>query len=336
MKNVIIFGATGLVGAYLTLALKEANYGVIATGKRKSDNEFFKDYSVPYYPVNIFIESTFDVIPKSNIDIVIHLAGPQPAYMKEYDPKLYINEILIGTLNVLNYVKTIGVTKIIFAHTRADTNYLMGTKNLIRADVERKFPLDSDHSVYAICKNAAVDLIEHYHYHYKIKRFVLRLPTIYAYHPNKYFYVDGKRKPIAYRYLIERAIKGLPIEIWGDPLKEKEITYIKDLIQVIMKVIESERDGGIYNVGRGIGVTLEEQIKGIVEVFSPRDNPSKIIYNPDMPDARQFIHDISKTKEELGYKPNFDYISLLKDFKKEMDLNRFEKLWGSPADYEEA
>jgi len=334
MKNVLVFGATGIVGGYLTVALRKSGYGVIATGKRESDNGFFQDYSVPYYPVNVFNEDVFTGLPKKDIEVIIHLAGPQPAYMKKYEPKSYINEIFMGTFNVLNYVKTIKAAKIIFAHTRADTNYLMGTKSLIQPDVEKKFPLKSDHSIYAICKNAAVDLIEHYHYQYNIKRFVFRLPTIYAYHPNKYFYVDGERKPIAYRYIIERATQGLPIEIWGDPSKEKEITYIKDLIQIIMKAIESEKDGGIYNVGRGIGVTLEEQIKGIIEVFSPSDNPSEVIYRPDMPDARQFIHDISKTQEELGYNPQYDYISLLKDFKKEMDLKRFEKLWGNPEDYE--
>jgi len=55
-----------------------------------------------------------------------------------------------------------------------------------------------------------------------------------------------------------------------------------------------------------------------------------------MPNGRQFVHDISKTKKELGYEPQYDYRKLLIDFKKEMEVNRFEKLWGKPEDYEKA
>lgn len=42
MKKVIIFGATGTVGAYTSLFLKDLGYDVIAVGRRKSDNNFFR------------------------------------------------------------------------------------------------------------------------------------------------------------------------------------------------------------------------------------------------------------------------------------------------------
>lgn len=40
-EKVIIFGATGTVGAYTSLFLKDLGYDVIAVGRRKSDNNFF-------------------------------------------------------------------------------------------------------------------------------------------------------------------------------------------------------------------------------------------------------------------------------------------------------
>ena len=43
--------------------------------------------------------------------------------------------------------------------------------------------------------------------------------------------------------------------------------------------------------------------------------------------------DISKTKEYLGYLPEYYYYKSLQDLKKEMEINRFEKLWGKPEDY---
>lgn len=42
--------------------------------------------------------------------------------------------------------------------------------------------------------------------------------------------------------------------------------------------------------------------------------------------------DVSKTITQLGYKPQYGYIAYLKDFKEEMEPQRFKKLWGSPID----
>ena len=41
MKKVVVFGATGTIGAYATMELKKAGYEVIAIGRRRSDNGFF-------------------------------------------------------------------------------------------------------------------------------------------------------------------------------------------------------------------------------------------------------------------------------------------------------
>lgn len=40
MKNAIVFGATGQLGCYSALALKENGYNVFAIGRRASDGGF--------------------------------------------------------------------------------------------------------------------------------------------------------------------------------------------------------------------------------------------------------------------------------------------------------
>lgn len=333
MKKVIIFGATGLVGAYGALYLKKYGYDVIAVGRRESDNGFFGTHGIPYYSLDVADKDAFAKIPNTEIDTVIHLAGPMPATMKGYNPHVFVKSIVDGTLNVLEFARDNDVKKFLFAQSRADSNYLMG-KEPIPSDIVKKFPLKGDHSVYSICKNAAVDLVEHFYWQYGIKRFVLRLPTIYGFHPNPYFYVNGERKYIGYRLIMEKAIKGEPIEIWGDPKKAKEIVYINDLLQIIRLCLESELDGGMYNVGRGVPVTLEEQILGIIDVFSPADHKSPVVYCPEKPDGREYVNDISKTQKDLGYQPEYDYHSLLVDFKRYMDENPFKQLWGEIKDYD--
>lgn len=333
MKTVLIFGATGTVGVYCALDLKTKGYHVIAVGNRSSDNGFFKDYGIEYYSVDISDYNNFDHLPKNNIDYIIHFAGAMPAHMNGYDGHRYINSIVNGTLNVLEFTRNVNSKRIVFSQSISDILYLFGGLDLIPADAERRFPLTGDHSVYSISKNAAVNLIEHYFYEYGIKRFILRMPTIYAYHPNPYYYVNGQKKWMAFRYIIDRAIKSDTVEIWGDPSQQKEIVYINDFVQIVEKSLKADCDGGIYNVGCGVGVTLEKQVRGIIEVFSPKHKKSDVVYKPDMPNSPQFILDISKTKADLKYEPQYDYLSYLRDFKKEMGKNRFSKLWGVQSDY---
>lgn len=326
MKRVVVLGATGNIGGYLTLHLKECGYEVIACGKRASDNGFFAQYGIPYHSVDICDAASFDVLPAEGVDAVVHLAGELPSRYA-YDPSMLIQSITIGTMNVLEYVRRAGVETILFPQTPFDIWYKHNTAESIGADDVRSFPLTGDHAVYTIAKNAAVDLIEHYHATYGLRRFILRFFTIYEFHPNPYHYGDGVRKKMPYRILMDKAARGEDIEIWGDPARTKEIVYVKDFCHLADLCLRSEREGGIYNVG-GRCISLDEQIRGIVEVFSPKDHPSKLVYRPDRPDALLASFDTSKTERELGYRPQYTYLEAMRDFKEEMEKNRFERLWG--------
>lgn len=331
-KKVIIFGATGSVGVHTSLYLKEKGYDVVAIGHRASDNGFFRRFGINYYSVDIKDSSTFDAI-EGSFDTVIHFAGAMPARMKGYYPHEYVNSIVNGTLNVLEFMQKRGCTKIIFSQSIADILYKFGSTTPIGDDVERKFPINSDHSVYSISKNAAVGLIEHYHAKFGFQRFILRLPTIYVYHPNPFYYVNGEKKMMGYRYLIERAIKGDTLEIWGNPKSIKEMVYVRDFAQLVWRCAESKMDGGVYNVGCGNPVSIEYQIRTIAAVFNG-EKKSKIVYKPDLPSSPQFVLDITKAQRELGYQPEYGFERMMRDFKKESEEEPFRDLWGSRCDFE--
>lgn len=330
-KKIVVFGATGNLGAHISLHLKSIGYDVIAVGHRKSDNGFFSDYGIPYYSIKIEDKSEFEILPQENIFAVVHFAGKLPAVMEGFDASVYIQSIIQGTLNVLEYTRKCGADRIIFPQTLFDIHYLFGTKVPIPADSLRKVP-EGDHWMYVIAKNAAVDMIEHYYKEYGIKRFILRLSRIYLYHPNPYTYTDGKKVLVSDRLLIYKAMKGEKIEIWGDPNRLLETICIDDFLQIVEKALSAKVDGGIYNVGSG-GSTLEERIKGIVEVFSPVDNPSEIVYCPEKKNCTQFVLDIRKTVNELGYEPQYTWKDYLLKFKEEMKKQTFAKIWGREEDY---
>lgn len=332
MKNIIVFGATGGIGVYTVLHLHDTGkYNVIAVGHRKNDNGFFEQYGIPYFSVDISDYKSFDVLPKEEIEAVVNFAGVLPA--RSYNPRMYISSFTMGQLNVLEYMNSVGCKKIISAQTPADLWYLQNTATPMPADAQRSFPPSTDHSIYTIAKNAAIDITEYYHNTFGISRFILRFFNVYMYHPNPYYYVDGIKRMISFRLLMDKASSGQDIEVWGDPTRSKEMLYVKDLAQLVEQCVESPLEGGIYNVGSLKQVTLEEQIDGIIEVFS-EETKSKKVLRPDKPNALFNHLDISKTIEDLGYNPKFTYIEWLKDFKKEMEENRFELIWGKRSDYE--
>ncbi len=327
--KIIVFGATGTVGAYSCVYLSELGYEVFAVGSRESDNGFFNDYCIEYISVDITNAKDFQKLPTKDIHAVVHLAGLLPARMKGYYPQRYIDVNFTGALNVMEYCEKIRPERVIYSQSISDVARLCGSKIPINSDSPTSFPLNNDHSVYSITKNAAVSLLEHYAAKCDFKYYILRFPNIYLYHPNPYYYVDGEKRWQGYRLMIHKAIHSEPICIWGDPMKVRDVVYVKDCCQIIEKCISiKEAESGTYNVGTGVGVSLDDQIKGIVEVFSPKENPSVISYDCEKPDSIEYIFDMSKVKCNLGYKPKYDYIAYLKDFKKEMKSQRFEKLWG--------
>lgn len=331
MKRVVVFGATGNLGANISMHLHKIGYDVIAVGHRKNDNGFFADYGMSYYSVNVENERDFNQLPQEGIYAVLHFAGMLPAVMKGFSATPYIQSIIQGTLNVLEYTRKVGAERILFPQTLFDIHHLFGSKVPIPADSPRQVP-EGDHWMYVIAKNAACDMIEHYYKAYGIKRFIIRLSRIYLYHPNPYTYTDGKKVLVSDRALIYKAIKGEPIEIWGDPKRLLETISVYDFLQIIEKALVADVDGGIYNVGSG-GTTLEERVRGIVDVFSPIDKKSPITYCPEKQNCTQFVLDIRKTIIELGYEPKYSWKDYLVKFKEEMETQPFAKLWGREEDY---
>lgn len=331
MKKIMIIGATGSCGAYTAVGLKSKGYNVVAVAHRASDNNFFEEKGIPYYSIDIKDAKTFKVLPP-DIDIVLHFAGTLPAKMKGYNPYEYVNSVLVGTLNVLEWMRQNSCKKIVFTQSIADILYLFGTTEPIPDDVERKFPLASDHSVYSICKNAAVDLIEHYHAQYGIQRFIIRLPTIYCYKPNPYYCVDGEKRWLGWRYIIEQAINGNTLEIWGNPNSIKEMVYVGDFVNMMECCINAEHDGGVYNMGCGHPVSIEYQIRMIAKIFNS-NKKSNIVYKPEKPSSPQFVLSIEKSRRELGYEPKFDFEAMLNSFKHDMETEPMAKIWGKKEDF---
>lgn len=324
-KKIIIFGATGNVGSYLTLYasnfFNKEEYEVIASGRRKT--ELWNNYGVPYYSVDLTRKEDFAQLPQENVYAVMLLAAQIPSYMDQYDGHKYLDSIVVGGFNVLEYCRKVKADRILFTQTVFDVAEY-SPDEIIHPYVKPNFSYTGDHAMYVICKNMVLEMIKHYHLEYGLKSFIFRLPTIYSYSPYHYYHPNGVKTMRPFYKQIFRAINSEPLEIWGDPNEAKDMVHVYDFSQMLCKAALVDREEGFYNIGTGRPVTQEEQCRAIIEVFSPKDNPSTIKYIPtNSAGVGYFKMDIQNAIDELGYKPEYDVYKLYENYKEEMKVDRF-------------
>jgi UDP-glucose 4-epimerase len=333
MKKIIVLGATGHLGAYTSLHLKSIGYDVVAVGHRMSDNGFFATKSIKYIG-GFSLESTesFSLLP-TDIDGIVHLAGTMPAHANA-NPMPYINSIVVGMVNLCEWLKNHTVCKrVIFNTTPSDVCALFGTDQPVVDDAPRSFPKDGgDHAIYAIAKNAAVDILESYKYSDGISSCVFRHLTVYGYQPNPYYNLNGVKKMLPWRYIQRQAQLGNTIEIWGDFNRKKELLYIKDLTHAIERALSTEAEG-LYNLSGDRPYTLEEQVLGLRDVFCEPTKVSEVVYCPEKSSTPQNLLDSTKARTVLGWIPSYTWIDACNDMKKEMVEEPLANLWGKSSDF---
>ena len=326
MKRAIVFGATGQLGCYSALALKSSGYDVVAVGRRISDGGFFQTKGIKYIG-NFFIEKTasFDLLPKIQFDVVVNMAGTMPAHANR-DMMPYVQSIVVGTVNIAEWMKRYGSRRIVFNTTPSDVVDYWGTTDPIDDDAIRSFPKNgNDHAVYAICKSAATDILQHLQISEGFLPCVFRHFMVYGWHPVATYYLDGVERMLPWRSMVRKCIQGENIEIYGDVNRKKELLYIKDFARAVVRAADTNVCG-IFNLPGYKPYSLEEMVDGIVAAFS--DGRTKVIPRPDLPDTPQILLAHEKSEKILGWKPIYTWTEACNDMRKESITNPIGLMWG--------
>lgn len=327
MKKAIVFGATGQLGCYSALALKDSGYDVIAVGRRLSDGGFFATRDIKFIGgFDIAKEDIFDILPNQKYDVVVNMAGTMPAHA---DMKMmpYVQSIVVGTVNLCNWMKQNGSKRIVFNTTPSDVVEYWGSTVPIDDDAIRSFPKNgNDHAVYAICKRAACDILEHEQIAEDFEPCIFRHFMVYGWHPDAYYYLNGEKRMLPWRYMIRRCINGLNIDVYGNPYRLKELLYIKDFTAAVVRAAETNICG-IFNLPGYKPYSLDEMVDGIINAFASKKDVMKN-YRPDMPDTPQILLSGKKSEEVLGWKPQWTWEAACYDMKKECVSNPIELMWG--------
>ncbi|MDR1358480.1 MAG: NAD(P)-dependent oxidoreductase [Coriobacteriales bacterium] len=335
---ILVIGGTGSVGVYAIEHLVAKGYEVLATGSNSLAKERLAQLGVE--TVNLRMENVadFDKLPTEGIEAVVVLGALLPAnnpknqsapdYVKDY-----LEVITIGMVNVLEYCRRNGISKVIKTTSHFDLMKSWARGVALLEDAPRNFPFTGDHAPYVIANNAAVEVMEYYNQQYGFKTCVFRLATVYGVGSHGSLFVDGTVKKSGIQTFVENASQGLPIELWGDVDLSRDLVYVKDVAQAIEKAIASPNAVGVYTIASGVAVTLEQQIKTIIQVFSDPKQPSTIIYRPEKTTHEPSnLYSIEKARRDFGYAPEYsDYEAMMVDYKRELESGRFQEYFGDRA-----
>ena len=321
MKKILILGANGAIGRYMVDYFYERKneHDITLVTADLNCSDFLTERS-EFYQVDVSKKEQVESLPK-DLYAVIDLATTMPARMVGFDPKLYLDTNIGGTFNMLEFCKKNNINRFLFSLLFGDILYRSEEEPELKVSMTPLQDYTDSKCVYISTMNTCVELIKCYNGLFNLRTFIFRLPTIYSWNDKPYC-EEGVVTKKAWRILIDQAIAGEDIHDWGDPNRKKDMVYVKDLSQEFYLACFVDRQFGFYNIGTGVGTTLLDQIKGFIEVFGG-DKKSNILFSPDKRNAPQYIMNIDEARSELGYEPKYMFLDMLRDMKKEKELNRF-------------
>ena len=292
MERILVTGGAGFIGSHLCDRLIRDGCDVICldnyfTGNKNNvrhllGNDHFElvrhDVTTPYY---------------AEVDKVFNLACPASPVNYQYNPIKTLKTSIYGALNMLGLAKRVNA-KIL----HASTSEVYGDPN-IHPQVESYWgnvnPIGI-RSCYDEGKRAAETLCMDYHRKHNIRIKIIRIFNTYGPRMDKN---DGR---VVSNFIVQ-ALTGKDITIYGDGLQTRSFQYIDDLVEGMVRMINTGDDfTGPVNIGNPGEFSMLELANEVIRITGSK---AKIVFEPlPQDDPKQRKPDISLAFEKLdGWKP---------------------------------
>ena len=234
--KVLVTGAAGFIGFHLTKRLLEDGFEVSGI-----------DNLNDYYDVNLkkarlaqipqtarFIFNQVDLGAAENLrgciedfepKVVVHLAAQAGVRYSLENPLAYVNSNLVGFVNLMEAcTRVAGLRHLVFASSSS----VYGANS--KVPFSEQDSVDHPISLYAATKKSN-ELIAHSYSHlYGIPVTGLRFFTVYG---------PWGRPDMGYFKFTDSIVRGQPIEIYNHGHMQRDFTYIDDVVEAIIRVLDS-------------------------------------------------------------------------------------------------
>jgi UDP-glucuronate 4-epimerase len=156
-------------------------------------------------------------------EIIVHLAAQAGVRYSLENPRAYVDANLLGTFNVMEIAKAAEVGHFLFASTSSvyGANTQMPFKETDRTD----HPL----TLYAATKKATEEMAHSYAHLWKIPTTAFRFFTVYG---------PWGRPDMALFKFVRATLAGEPIDVFGNGQMRRDFTYIDDLVEAIVRLVD--------------------------------------------------------------------------------------------------
>lgn len=290
-KRILVTGGAGFIGSNLChKLLEEDNYVIcldnLFTGNKKNIENLITNKNFEFI--------RHDVVNSLDIEVnqIYNLACPASPPFYQLDPIKTIKTNVIGAINMLELAKKNNATIL-----QASTSEVYG-EPLVHPQPEsyrgNVNPIGI-RACYDEGKRAAETLFFDYYRQYGLNIKVIRIFNTYGSNMNP---DDGR---VVSNFIVQ-ALKSEDITIYGNGTQTRSFCYIDDLIDGIIKMMNSDNKFiGPVNLGNPSEFTIEQLARKVLEKI---DTSSKIIYKPlpqDDPTQRKPVIDLAK--QMLNWEP---------------------------------
>ena len=289
-KRTLVTGGAGFLGSFLCERLLTAGHEVIAldnffTGSKQNIDHLFGNSN--------FELIRHDVVEPILIEVdwIFNLACPASPVHYQYNPVKTVKTSVMGAINMLGLAK------------RARARILQASTSEVYGDPE-VHPQTEDYwgsvnpigprSCYDEGKRVAETLVMDYYRQNQVDVKIIRIFNTYGprMHPN-----DGR---VVSNFIVA-ALNNDPITLFGDGSQTRSFCYVDDLIEGILRMMQSEDFIGPVNLGNPGEFTVMELAQKVIQLTNSRSQVIPQEKREDDPTRRR--PDISLAQQKLGWQP---------------------------------
>ncbi|NIN63825.1 MAG: NAD-dependent epimerase/dehydratase family protein [Anaerolineae bacterium] len=284
--NVLVTGGAGFIGSHVVDALIEEGHSVVVIDDLSSGKRGHVHHDAKFRQLDIRSPDLEGVFAEERPEVVNHHAAQVDVRVSMADPIFDADVNVLGSLNLLECARRHGVEKLIYASTGGA---VYGQPAYL--------PCDEVHPVEPICPYGISKLaVEHYLYLYRqthgLEYTTLRYANVYG--PRQDPFGEGGVVAIFARQMVE----GEQVVINGSGEQERDFVYVDDVVRANLVAME-RGNGGTYNLGRGVGTSINELFATMQQMTGYAD---EAVHGPPKPGETFKIYlDAGKARAELEW-----------------------------------
>ncbi len=300
MEKVLIFGAGGFVGAYLSREFLDHGYTVVGSDRT---SEAAMPEGVSYYPADLLKAADVEAVVRAvQPDIIVNLAAISSVGASWSMPQNTMEVNVIGALNLLEAArKAERKPKLLFVGSSEE--YVI-TEQAIDEHTEINAG-----NPYGISKVAQENFAALYR-----ERFGLPVYCVRPFNHTGVGQRDSFVLPSFCKQAAEIERSGQPGTIRVGNLRvRRDFSHVKDIVRAYRMILESGDCRRIYNVGSGTAYRLDELLSFICglshQPIRIEEDPAR--FRPS--DQPRVCCDHRRITQELGWMPEYTVYDALKE-----------------------